>query len=56
MRALAAQIEGLERYDGVFARRPSRDPDDFDPGEPAFRDPELRISGQASASIRIRRR
>jgi hypothetical protein len=54
-RALAAQIEGLERYDGVSARRPSNDPDDFDPGEPSYRDPRLRISGQARASIRIKR-
>jgi hypothetical protein len=55
-RALAAQIEALARYDGVSARRPSNDPDDFEPGEPSYRDPRLRISGQARASIRIRRR
>jgi hypothetical protein len=55
VRALVAQIEDLGRYDGVFARRPSNDPDDFDPGVPSFRDPELRISGRARASIRIRR-
>jgi hypothetical protein len=54
-RALAARIEALARYDGVSARRPSNDADDFDPGEPSYRDPRLRISGQAGASIRIRR-
>jgi hypothetical protein len=54
-RALAAQIEGLARYDGVSARPPSNDPEDFDPGEPSYRDPRLRISGQARASIRITR-
>ena len=50
-----AQIEDLGRYDGVSARRPGRDPDDFDPGEPAYRDPGLRISGPHRAQIRIRR-
>ena len=56
VRALAAQIAGLERYDGVFAGRPGRDPDESDPGEPAYRDPRLRISGRTEAQIRIRRR
>jgi hypothetical protein len=55
-RALAAQIDALARYDGVFARRPSGDAEDLDPGEPSYRDPRLRISGRAHASIRIRRR
>lgn len=55
VRALAAQIEGLARYDGVSARRPSNDPEDFDPGVPSYRDPDLRISGQAEARIRITR-
>jgi hypothetical protein len=55
-RALAAQIEGLARYDGVSVRRPRDDPEDFDPGEPSYRDPRLRISGQARAAIRITRR
>jgi hypothetical protein len=54
-RSLAAEIESLARYDGVSARRPSDDPEDFDPGEPSYRDPRLRISGQAQASIRITR-
>jgi hypothetical protein len=54
-RRLAAQIENLGRYDGVSARRPSNDPDDFDPGTPSYRDPDLRISGRARASIRIKR-
>jgi hypothetical protein len=55
VRALAAQIEGLARYDGVSARRPIADPENFDPGEPSYRDPQLRISGRARATIRIRR-
>jgi hypothetical protein len=55
VRALVARIEGLARYDGVSARRPSNDPDDFDPGTPSYRDPELRISGSARATIRIKR-
>jgi hypothetical protein len=56
VRRLLARIDGLARYDGVSARRPSNDPDDFDPGEPSFRDPDLRISGSAVARIRIRKR
>jgi len=55
VRQLAGQIEGIARYDGVSARRPSNDPDDFDPGAPSYRDPELRISGSARATIRIKR-
>ncbi len=55
-RALAAAINGLARYDGVSARRPSDDPEDFDPGEPSYRDPDLRISGRARTTIRITRR
>ena len=46
----------MARYDGISARRPSRDPEDFDPGEPSYRDPRLRISGDAVATIRIRKR
>ena len=53
--ALAAKIERIARYDGVSARRPTRDPDDSGPGEPSYRDPQLRISGRADASVRIRR-
>jgi hypothetical protein len=53
---LLARIDGLARYDGVSARRPSEDPEDFDPGEPSYRDPSLRISGSARATIRIKRR
>jgi hypothetical protein len=53
VRALAAQIEGVARYDGVSARPPGRGSEDF--GEPSYRDPELRISGRARATIRIRR-
>lgn len=55
VRQLVAQIEQLARYDGVSARRPSNDPDDVDPGMPSYRDPDLRISGRARASIRITR-
>ena len=54
-RALVAAIDGIARYDGISARRPSNDPEDFDPGEPSYRDPDLRISGTARTSIRIRR-
>ena len=56
VRRLLRRIDGLARYDGVSARRPSNDPEDFDPGEPSYRDPDLRISGSAEARIRIRRR
>jgi hypothetical protein len=52
---LVSQIEGLARYDGVSARRPSKDPEDFEPGAPSYRDPDLRISGRARATIRIKR-
>lgn len=53
VRALVAAIDDIARYDGVSVRRPSRDPEDFDPGVPSFRDPNLRISGSARARIRI---
>jgi hypothetical protein len=56
VRRLLERIDRLGRYDGVSARRPSGDPDDFDPGEPSYRDPNLRISGRAVATIRIERR
>ena len=56
VRSLLTRIEGLARYDGVSARRPSDDPEDFDPGEPSYRDPDLRISGKARATIRIKKR
>ena len=56
VRTLVARIEGLARYDGISARRPSNDPEDFDPGQPSYRDPDLRISGKARATIRIRKR
>jgi hypothetical protein len=56
LRSLIAEIDALARYDGISARRPSNDPDDFDPGSPSYRDPNLRISGSARASIRIKRR
>ena len=55
-RALIASIDAIARYDGVSARRPSNDPEDFDPGEPSYRDPDLRISGRARTTIRITRR
>jgi hypothetical protein len=55
LRRLVRQIENLARYDGVSARRPSNDPEDFDLGEPSYRDPDLRIAGRARATIRIRR-
>jgi hypothetical protein len=53
---LLSAIDSLARYDGISARRPSDDPENFDPGEPSYRDPDLRISGQARATIRITRR
>ena len=55
LRSLVEEIEALGRYDGVSARQPGGDPDDLDPGEPSYRDRNLRISGTASARIRIRR-
>ena len=55
VRALVASIERIGRYDGVSVRPPGRDPEDFDPGEPSYRDRALRISGRAGATIRIRR-
>ena len=54
--ACSTQIDGIHRYDGIFARRPGGDPEDFDPGQPSYRDPDLRISGRARATIRIKRR
>jgi hypothetical protein len=56
VRSLLRRIEGIARYDGISARRPSSDPEDFDPGEPSYRDPELRISGRVRATIRIKGR
>ena len=53
LRSLIAAIDGIHRYDGVSARGPRSDPDDFDPGLPSYRDPELRISGRARATIKI---
>jgi len=47
---------GEVRSGNISARRPSRDPEEFDPGEPSYRDPELRISGRARAKIRIKGR
>ena len=54
MNALAAEIEGLRRYDGVSARfgRPGRRS-----GRAlvrrAFRDADIRISGRASTLLRV---
>ena len=53
LRRLIKRIDGLARYDGISARRPSGDPDDLDLGVPSYRDPTLRISGRARATIRI---
>jgi hypothetical protein len=53
VRRLLERVNNLARYDGISARRPSRDPDDFNPGEPSYRDSDLRISGDAVATIRI---
>jgi hypothetical protein len=55
VRQLVGQIEGIARYDGVSARKPSNDPEDFDPGMPSYRDPDLRIFGRGRATIRITR-
>ncbi len=54
--ALKAEIAGLARYDGLRARRPPRRRGDTRRGSPAYRAPDLRISGRATASIRITRR
>jgi len=56
LRRLVAAIRKLARYDGISSRRPSADGEDPDRGVPSYRDPELRISGSAKATIRIRRR
>jgi hypothetical protein len=53
LRALLAQIKRIHRYDGISARRPSNDPEDFDLGVPSYRDRELRISGRARATIKV---
>ena len=53
LRSLIAAIDGIHRYDGVSARGARSDPEDFDPGLPSYRDPELRISGRARATIKI---
>jgi hypothetical protein len=53
VRALAAKIERIARYDGVSVRRPGPSPGGR--GEPAFRDPELRISGRVRSTLRITR-
>jgi hypothetical protein len=53
VRALAAKIERIARYDGVSVRRPGPGPGGR--GEPAFRDPELRISGRVRSTLRITR-
>ena len=55
LRRLVARIAGIGRYDGVSAGPPSADPEDPDRGEPSYRDPALRISGRAGATIRIKR-
>jgi hypothetical protein len=56
LRRLRKAVEGTARYDGISARAPSSDPDDLDPGEPAYRARDMRISGHATARIRIRKR
>jgi hypothetical protein len=53
LRALRAAVESSARYDGISAGEPSDDADEF---EPSYLAPDLRISGQATASIRIKRR
>jgi hypothetical protein len=53
-RKLFAKINDIARYDGLSARRPTANPD-ADPGVPSYRAPDLRISGTARATIRIRR-
>jgi hypothetical protein len=47
---LRAAVEGNARYDGVSAGDPGDDSDEL---EPSYLDPDLRISGQATASVRI---
>jgi hypothetical protein len=55
-RRLIASIRRLGRYDGISAGRPTGDPEQLRGGIPSYRDPDLRISGTALTTIRIRRR
>ena len=50
LRVVLAAIEDIARYDGVRVRRSGSE---SDPGTPAYRDPQLRISGEARATVRI---
>jgi hypothetical protein len=56
LRSLIARIARIRRYDGVAARASGGSPADLDSWEPSYRDPDLRISGTARATIRIKRR
>jgi hypothetical protein len=55
-RRLIAAIDSLARYDGISAGRPSSDPNDPDAGVPSYRARDVRISGSARATVRIKRR
>ena len=54
--ALRTEIEAGARFDGIRARRPPRGPDDTDRGVRSYRAGDLRISGRATATVRITRR
>lgn len=56
VRRLLGRIRGLARYDGISVRRPTGDRDNFNPGRPSYRAPDVRISGRARATIRIEKR
>jgi hypothetical protein len=53
LRRLLRRLAGVGRYDGISARRAGTGADDL---EPSYRDPNLRISGSARATIRIKKR
>jgi hypothetical protein len=54
-RKLVDAIENVHRYDGVSARPAGADPDDEEASVHSFRASDVRISGNAKATIRIRK-
>ena len=54
-RKLVQAIEKIHRYDGVSARPAGADADDEDATVHSFRAADVRISGKADATIRIRK-
>jgi hypothetical protein len=53
LRQVISSVQGLARYDGVSAAYPDAPRRDHS-RTPAFLDPKLRISGTASATLRVR--